>query len=182
MKNKLALFLALTTLSIVTFAQTKEETATIQYENQWEIQIKLDMPELKPEAIQIAWLEFDPSEKFIKNFNFEILAENLKNAKDENEKTSYINSRQKSTWDKMFNVVKGDEIYLLTNNDLFLSSVSNCAQPKIKRWMVSKTFTIDDKYYCFAIPIDLENGTKLVVTMNKTNLISLTDLYNKLQK
>jgi len=185
MKNKLVILIALTTMSFWTFAQIKDDSKiqnSSQYENYWEIQIKFNLPELNPEAIQICWLEFDPIEEFNKTLNLDYLTESLKKAKDENEKTLKINVLNKVTWDNLFNVVKGSEMYLLTNKGMILSSASDCKQPKNKKWLVTKVFNLDGKPYCYAIPFDLDNGSKLEVTLNKANLISLTDLYNKIKK
>jgi len=41
---------------------------------------------------------------------------------------------------------------------------------------------LDNKPYAYAVPLELENGSKLEITLNNANLISLTDLYEKLKK
>jgi len=106
----------------------------------------------------------------------------LKKAKNDTEKTLQINSGIKVTWDHLFDAVKGSELYLLTKNAFVLSNVADYAKPKTKMWLVSKMFYLDNKPYCYIIPLELENGTKLELTLNSTNLTSLTELYNRIKK
>ncbi len=185
MKTKLIILFALSTLSMMTFAQTKD-TAQIQnaknYMYKWKLGIDFKLPALSPEAIQIALVDFDPTEKFMQKFNMIYLTEKLKKAKDDEERTFQIIIGITVYWNNLFDVVKGSELYLLTPNPFILSSVANYSKPITKKWLVSKSFLLDNKPYCYIIPIELENGTNLDITLDTTNLISLTDIYNKIKK
>ena len=184
MKTKLIILFALTTLSTMTFAQTKE-IATIQkaqnYTYQWDVKIHFNLPELNPEAIQIGLLDFNPAEKFKQKFNLAYLTEQLKKTSDEKEKTLKTNVAIKVSWDRLFAGVRGSELYLLTKDVFVLSTVADNTKPKTKMWLVSKMFYLDSKPYCYIIPLELENGTKLEYTLNSTNLTSLTDMYHKIK-
>jgi hypothetical protein len=185
MKTKLIILFALATLSMMIFAQTKD-TAQLQkaqnYMYQWEVKIHFDLPALNPEAIQIGLLEFDPAEKFMQKFNMSYLTKQLEKAKNDTEKTLKINSSINVAWNRLFDVVKGSELYLLTKNVFVLSKVADYAKPKTKMWLVSKMFYLDGKPYCYVIPTELENGSKLQYTLDSTNLTSLTELFNKIKK
>lgn len=183
MRTKMSILVVLTTLSLMTFAQTKDSTLANQvYMHSWQASVKFDLPALDPEAIQVGLFEFDPIEKFTKNFDMTYLREQLKKAKDEKEKALYINSSIKVQWDNLFDIIKGSDLYLLTKNGFWLGTTSECSQPKTKKWFVSKLFLLDGKPYCYAVSLEIENGSKLEVTLDKTNLISLTDLYIKINK
>ena len=185
MKTKLILLVALTTLSMMAVAQTKD-TIRIQkaqnYMYKWEVKIRLDLQALNPEEIQIGMLKFDPAEKFMQNFNMSYLAGLLKMAKNDTEKTVQINSGIKVVWNNLFADVRRSELYLLKKDVFVLSTLADYTKPKTKIWLVSKMFYLNDKPYCYIIPMDLENGSKLEFTLNTTNLTSLTDLYNKIRK
>jgi hypothetical protein len=185
MKTKLILLVALTTLSMMAVAQTKD-TVRIQkaqnYMYKWEVKIRLDLQALNPEEIQIGMLKFDPAEKFMQNFNMSYLAGLLKMAKNDTEKTVQINSGIKVEWNNLFADVRRSELYLLKKDVFVLSTLADYTKPKTKIWLVSKMFYLNDKPYCYIIPMELENGSKLEFTLNTTNLTSLTDLYNKIRK
>ena len=185
MKTKLILLFALTTLSMMAVAQAKD-TAQIQkaqnYMYKWEVKIKLDLPALNPEEIQIGILKSDPAEKFMQNFNMSYLTGLLKMAKNDTEKTVQINSGIKVVWNNLFTDVRRSELYLLKKDVFVLSTLADYSKPKTKIWLVSKMFYLDNKPYCYIIPIELENGSKLEFTLNSTNLTSLTDIYNKIKK
>jgi len=184
MKTKLIILVLLTSLSAITCTQKPDTTQTNPvYKHEWQIKVNFNLPALEPEAIQVALVDFDPIAKFIKDFDITYLSEKLNKAKDEKEKASQINSSITVTWDlHIFDDVKGSDLYLLTKKEFFLTNVSNSAQQKKTKWLVSKYFNLDDKPYCYAIPLELENGSKLEVTVDSTNLISLKDLYSKMKK
>jgi hypothetical protein len=127
-------------------------------------------------------LDFNPTEKFNLKFNTTYLEKQLKIAKDEKENELKINVQCMVIWDLLFDGVKGSEIYLLTGRGTVLSRAADYSQPKMKIWLVSKEFMFNNKPYAYAVPLEVENGSKIEVTFNQENLISLTDLYNKIKK
>lgn len=185
MKTKLILLIALTTLSTITFAQAKDTTPVQKTQRtmyEWQVKIHFDLPDLNPEAIQIGLLDFEPTEKFMQKVHSTYLINQLKKAKDEKEKTFQINAGIEVTWNQLFSAVKGSELYLLTKKVFTLSTMADYANPKTNMWLASKMFYLDGKPYCYTIPLELENGANLEFTLNSTNLISLTDIFNKIKK
>jgi hypothetical protein len=185
MKTKLIILSVMTFMSFALSAQTKNDSTnriSTNYKTHWSVKINFDLPALDPEAIQIAWLDFDPTVKFNSKFNTAYFGTQLRNAKDAKEKEMRIRIGCEVIWNLLFDVVKGSEMYLLTKQGNMLSVASDYSQPKIKKWLVSKEFMLDNKPYAYAVPIELENGSKLEITLNKSNLISLADLYEKLTK
>ena len=181
MKTKLIILSVMTFMSSVIFAQTKNDStnrSSTNYKTHWSVKINFNLPALDPEAIQIAWLDFDPTVKF----NAAHLGKQLRTAKDEKEKEMRIRIECEVIWNSLFEGVKGSEMYLLSRHANMLSLASDYSQPKIKKWLVSKEFMLDNKPYAYAVPLELENGSKLEITLNNANLISLTDLYEKLKK
>ena len=185
MKTRLIILTVLTAFSVITFAQTKTGTLTQGTSGQdfyWQIKVNFELTTLDPEAIQIGWIDADPTESFSQKFNMAYLTDKIKNAKDDKEKEMHINVEIDVTWNNLFSVVKGSDIYLLTKSGMTLAQSGTCAHLKTKKWLVSKVFYLDNKPYAYAIPFDIENGSKLEVTLDKSNLISLIDLYNKIKK
>lgn len=152
------------------------------YAYKWELKINFHLPELNPEAIQIGLMQFDPSEKFMKDFDMKYLTEQLKNANDEKTKNMHINIQTVVTWDALFESVRGSELYLLSHNGTILSQAANYSNPKAKIWLVSKVFYLNEKPFAYAVPLNIENGATLEITLNNSNLISLIDLYKKIKK
>jgi len=185
MKTKLMIFSALTILSFVTLGQTITETktqSTTGHEYFWQVQVNYDLPDLDAKAIQIGWMDSDPTAAFIQKFDMVYLTDQINKAKDEEEKKMQIIVGIDVTWNNMFSVVKGNELYLLTKSGMTLTRSGTQAQTKMKKWLVSKVFYLDSKPYAYAVSVDVENGSNLAITLNKTNLISLTDLYTKVKK
>jgi hypothetical protein len=184
MKTKLIALVVMLSLSFTAFAQKKDATqsnATFTPEY-WEVKINFDLPALEPEAIQIACLSREPIELFNATFSSAFLIEQLKTAKDEKEKNMYINVQIEVTWDQLFSVVKGSELYLLTKKGMIFSQSGDCSKEKDKKWLTSKVFYLDGKPYCFVAPLKVENGAKIEVTLNSSNMIPLTELYEKIKK
>jgi len=185
MKTKLIILSVMTFMSSVIFAQTKNDSTnriSTNYKTHWSVKINFNLPALDPEAIQIAWLDFDPTVKFNSKLNATHLGTKLRAAKDEKEKEMRIRIECEVIWNSLFEGVKGSEMYLLSRHANMLSLASDYSQQKIKKWLVSKEFMLDNKPYAYAVPLELENGSKLEITLNNANLISLADLYEKLKK
>lgn len=184
MKTRIIIIIALTLLSSLTIGQTIKDTTDQNKSSQdgtWEVDIKFDLPSLDPEAIQIGWFTYDPTYKFNFTFDNDYLNKQLKNAKDEKEKEISINAQIDYTWNNLFDIVKGSELYLLTKTGAMVKE-TNCEQSKAYKWLVSKVFYIEDKPYAYIIPIKILNNSKQVVILNKDNLTSLMDLYKRIRK
>lgn len=51
-----------------------------------------------------------------------------------------------------------------------------------KRWVVSKTVQIDGKPACWCIPVEVETGKEVKVTLDKDNMFDLRAAYDKAMK
>jgi hypothetical protein len=186
MKTKTIILLAVTFLTFISCTQTKIDKKNDDKKNDdqknydnWEVKINLNLPKLNPQAIQIGTLDFEPTERFIQKFNSDYFKEQMKKAKDENEKNAQITANIDVTWNFLFHGVTADNLFLLTNSQFYLAQSTNCTNPKTRVWLVSKMFYLSDKPYAYSVPLDVDSGAKLEVTLDSTNLTSLTDLYNK---
>jgi hypothetical protein len=180
MKKIILLFALIAFTSICLKGQNTQSTTIYQ----WQVDISLKMPELTPEVIQYSIVDFNPLEKFIKEFNSDYLVTVLNAAKDEKEKKAQINISIEVGWDFLFYTVKGSDVFLLNNKGAIFSqsSVDSNTYKNAKKWLISKSFIIDGKPSCFAIPLNVDNGAKLKCVLNKSNMISLTEIYqNKIQ-
>jgi hypothetical protein len=140
----------------------------------WKVNLTFSLPDINPEAIQWSVVDFDPTEKFIKDFNLKYLESVLKEAKNENEKNMQIRISIEVGWDFLFKTVEGNNVYLLTNKGCkYMADIT----PITKKWLISKTFTIDGKPYSFAVPLNAKNGANLECKLDKSNMISLLDIY-----
>lgn len=183
MKTKVLLILSII-ISSISYGQEKDSLSNNKHNKHWELAINLDLPKLNPEAIQICLFDFNPFEKYTKNFDLSYLNKVINEAKDENEKKIAKNSLISWEWDNLFKAVKGNDLSLLTRKGMILcqSSSGECIQKKFSYWLVSKSFLIDEKPYCFAVSFDFNFGDSLKVTFDNSKLISLNDLFDKIQK
>lgn len=143
----------------------------------WSVNLTFGLPDLNPEAIQWAVVDFDPIEKFINDFNHKYLEKVLENAKSENERNQQILVSIEVGWNFLFRGVEGNNVFLLTNIGSKFSQVSD-TKLATKKWLIAKTFIIDGNPYCFAVPLNAENGANLQCKLDKSNKISLLDIYN----
>jgi hypothetical protein len=160
------LFIALASLG----AKSQQATGT------WQANITFSLPELKPEAIQYSFVDFDPMEAFIKKFDKSAADDAIKNAKTEDGKNMTLNAWIEAGWDFLFYNIKGNDVWLLTNKgSVNMADVTSAT----KKWLISKTFYLDNKPYCFSLPINATIGAKQDCHLDKNNMISLMDVYQK---
>jgi hypothetical protein len=133
----------------------------------WNLSLSFSLPDLNPEAIQCSMVDFDPIEKFTNDFN-------LKSRESDDLRVAFI-------WDLLFKEVKGNEVFLMTTQGSFaigeMADIPIGEKPVTKKWLISKTFILDGKPYCFAVPLDAENGANLSCKLDKSNMILLLDIY-----
>lgn len=157
----------------------KSQNDNTKVPNTWQAKISFSLPELNPEAIQYAFVDFDPTETFVKKFNLTFLEESLIGAKDESEKTNITNASIESGWDFLFYTIKGSDVFLLTNKGTLIMADVTAAT---KKWLISKTFYIGGKPYCFIVPLNTVDGAILECRLDKNNMVSLTEIFqNKIK-
>lgn len=187
MKTKIISILLVITTASIGFGQKQDTLKAKQnkdFSYSWELNITIELPELNPEAIQIAILDFNPLAHFEKNFDLQQFNKRVDAIADKKEKEITMKSIISWNWDNLFRAITGNDMALLTKQGIVLSRVvtGDCAPNKMSVWLASKVFMIDGMPYCYALSYNLENGAALTVTLNKSNLISLTDLVSKLNK
>jgi len=149
----------------------------------WEMKIIADIPTTDRHAIQFAILEFNPTETFVSEFSDEYLKEALKTAKTDEEKDVQIKYATMVNWDMLFRKITADRLSLLNEKDTcYHSEVGSegvVMSHSENRWLTSKAFTIDGKPFCYAVPIVVSDGSNQTCKLDSTNLISLTEVYQK---
>jgi hypothetical protein len=148
---------------------------------EWKIKIIADMPATDKHAIQYAILDFNPKEKFIKEFYSGYLRETLKAAKTEERKNLQITSAITVNWDLLFKTVTANKLYLLNEKDTnyYWATEGKLNSHSKYVWLASKSFTIGGKPYCYVVPFVVSNGSNLSCKLDKSNLISLTEVYKE---
>lgn len=149
--------------------------------NEWKIKIIADMPSTDRHSIQFAILDFNPKEKFVKEFSIEYLKDNLKVTKTDEEKNLKIISAIMVNWDILFKKVTADKLYLLNEKDTnyYWATEGKLNSHSKYVWLASKSFTIGGKPYCYVVPFVVSNGSNLSCKLDKSNLISLTEVYKE---
>lgn len=180
MKKTPVIILTFILFALSLIAKEKElvfNHSCIQNNDIWEIHVYLDSSLSEPEAIQVTLVGFDPSLKFKNSFFTTYYLERLKQAKNENDKTIIVYSHIEVTWEKLFEKVMGSDMLLITRKiGKYLTYSSDSPISIEKKWIISSIFYIDEKPYCYIIPIELKNGTKLDILLGSSNRTLLTDL------
>jgi hypothetical protein len=149
----------------------------------WELTIIADIPTTDRHAIQLAILEFNPTETFVSEFSDEYLKIALKTAKTDEEKDVQIKYATMLNWDMLFRKITADGLFLLNEKDTCYHSAAGSEGVVMSHsknlWLTSKAFTIDGKPFCYAVPFVVSNGSSQTCTLNSTNLTSLMEVYQK---
>ncbi len=149
--------------------------------NDWELKIIADMPTTDRHAIQYAIVDFNPKEKFVKEFYSAYLQDALKAAKTDKEKNLQITTTIMVNWDLLFKKVTADKLGLLNNKDTnYIRTTGGIFYGHSENlWLASKSFTIDGKPYCYIVPFVVSKGSSQSCKLDQSNLISLTEVYKK---
>jgi hypothetical protein len=149
--------------------------------NDWQLKIVADLPITDRAAIQYAIVDFNPKEEFVKEVNSAHLQNTLKSTKTNNEKNPQITVAIVLKWDLLFNRVTADKLGLLNNKDTnYIRTTGGIFWGSSKKlWLVTKSFTIEGKPYCYVIPFVVSKGSSLSCKLDQTNLIPLTELYQQ---
>lgn len=168
--NKITALLAFTVL--LAFSGTR-----------WIMTIIADIPTTDRHAIQLAILEFNPTEAFVIEFSDEYLKEALKTAKTDKEKDVQITIATMVNWNILFKKVTADKLYLMNEKDTCHYTETDSDGMSMGHsknlWLTLKAFTIDGKPFCYAVPFVVSDGSKQTCKLDSTNLISLIEVYQK---
>ena len=163
--------------SVSTIAQNKD----IEHSKRstWQMDLKLDTPNLVPPAVQWTILDKDPVPGFgarVKKMQ-KHYKKHLEQAKNKVSKEIICSSQMMISWDLGFKGVTGDNVYLLTSaQDVAHSFQSNA--PDGKKWIVTKTVMIKGKPVCWCLPIKVKFGKEIEITLTENNTLDLDSLYD----
>ena len=151
----------------------------------YEIKLSLDMPSVKDVAIINALVDFDPLAVFKKDV---LRQESRKKVDKEvaefDQKHGIPEYVTASTeWDlSVFDEVKASDVSILQQKK-FGGTHGRSGSGDIKdkkMWLVTKATVYGKKPLVWAIPLDIKEGFKADVVLNKKNAINLVDLYKQI--
>jgi len=148
---------------------------------EWKMTIIADISTTDKQSIQWDILDFYPTEKFVKEFSGEYLIGALKAAKTDEEKDVQISIATRGSWDFLFREITADKLYQMNDRDTndYVALEGGRTPPPSNIWLTTKAFTIDGKPFCYAVPFVISNGSNQTCTLDSTNLISLTEVYQE---
>lgn len=147
----------------------------------YNIKLSLEMPQVKDVAVIHALSDFDPMLKFKE----EVLKHEKRMSTDKEYAENYkkynipVYIEASGSWDEsVFNEVKASEVHILQQKK-FGGQTSLGGNKYKKMWLVTKA-TAYGKPFAWAIPLDITEGFKADVVLNKKNAINLVDLYKQI--
>jgi peroxiredoxin len=157
---------------------TKSQKSTIAEELDqqfWSVAVLLDMPDLKPPALQYAFFDYDPIPEFLERVKAYGIHHDamLERARDEREKEDFRKTAIRRTWDGMFNDIPGTDVGLLMGG----SSRSSNGPPNML-WFVTKIRFIDQDPLCWCIPVKPEMAKKITIVLNNKNSFNITEIFD----
>jgi hypothetical protein len=156
-------------------AKQLEEIKRIQVEA-WGINIRLDMPSLEPQAVQFAVVDKDPAPGYTAQLKKmeKFSRQQLQNADTKQWKDLVRSAQMEGAWNDGFRNVTGDNLSLLTQPGIVITSNA----PVGKKWIITKTVRIKEQPVCWSIPIEVKTGKPVNVTLNKSNTFDLQTPYD----
>jgi hypothetical protein len=152
-----------------------EETKNYCDYDTWQLDVKLKVRSPGFTAVQYALFDTDPVAGF---------ADRVRNMRDAN-RQRYLRADEvarknwksivrstliSSYWNKGFSSIPGNQVYLLRSPKGGLSSLD---PPGGKHWLVTKCESIDGRPVCWCIPVELQWGKRIHVTLTEENQFDL---------
>jgi len=146
----------------------------------WTLELSLEMPELAPPALQWAVFDEDPLALFGERVGRRsaIYAATV-NAAPDARKELVRQAQISVAWDVAFRKITADELYLLAPAPRGTYSYATNS-PAGKKWIVTKTVTIDKKPCCWCVPVESGGEEEISIVFDKTNIIDLTQIYDSI--
>ncbi len=153
----------------------------------WQIRPILSMPDLDPEAAQLAVLDSDPIDSYRKALvqNRERFRQEIE-AEDDPSKRSLLKTAQMtSAWDRLFKATTGDQVYLLvpsrsrTNESLTRTFLISSNNPAGRRWLATKVVYHGNSPACWCVQVETVIGKEVQVELRGDNAIDLQRLYDQ---
>lgn len=152
----------------------------------WQIQPRLNMPELNSKAVQFAVLDSDPVEQFKKKLllNRERFRQEIEGEKDPLRREMLKRAQMTATWDGLFRAVHGDQVYLLTpatSKELMArATLVSSNSPAGRKWFTTKVEYRENTLTCWCIPTDVSVGKSAEVELAKNNMFNIQRVYHEL--
>jgi hypothetical protein len=144
----------------------------------WRMNIGLDAPGLRHEAVQWAIFDEDPVPDFQARVERmqSYYRKRIEEAADADAKEMQRSVGMSVSWDLGFKKITGDQLYLLTAGGPHGISSNG---PDGKKWIVTKTVRIDGKAACWCIPVEVKTGQSIDVWLEEDNLFDLNTAFNE---
>ena len=156
-------------------------------ETTWQIRPSLNAPDLDPEAVQFAVLEFDPVDAFRKSLAEDVdkFRNELEEEPDATRRALQRKSHMTLTWDRLFNAVTGDQVHLLVPGtskryeSIVRSFVVSSNSSPGRKWVVTKVVYREDEPLCWCIPVETAIGKSVDVELRRDNAFDFKKLFDE---
>lgn len=160
---------------MIVYAMTDAERE-VWLKQVWVVHLTLDMPDLDPAAVQYAFFDYDPVPAFksrVKAMS-KFYSGRIENSKDEEEKQTWRNAGMSANWDKAFEDITGDKVYLLKDEGSISSN-----SPTGRQWVVTKATYLDKEAICWCIPVEPKIGKEINITLNRKSTFNLSAIFDE---
>jgi peroxiredoxin/outer membrane lipoprotein-sorting protein len=132
----------------------------------WIVKIMLDTLDSKTPAIQYAAFDYNPIPNFRENVKSDasIYNEIMAGTQNDERKSGLRRAAIRINWDKEFENIGGDKVYLITRGSV--NTISSNGTPS-KLWLVTKLVYENDEPFCWSIPVEPEIGKEVTVNLAK---------------
>ncbi len=164
--------------------------AKIQHlkDSTWQIRPSLNMPDLDPEAVQFAVLDFDPIDAYRKalTLDAEKIQKDIGEEKNTLQRGLRIRVHMTGAWDRLFNAVAGDQVHLLVPStskkyeSIVRSFVVSSNSSPGRKWVATKVVYKEDEPLCWCIPVEAVIGTSVDVELQVGNLLDIKSLFKEI--
>jgi len=144
--------------------------------NKFDLQLVTNITPPMEQGLAFAIVDFNPTVKFIREFDTLNQKAAPDSATDKNVKL--INSLITS-WDALFNKLPANDNFLMNSVDsLNYTKTGGIFVPlSTTWWVISKSFLIDGQPYCYVVQLAVKKGAIVSCKPDKSNLVLLTEVY-----
>lgn len=137
------------------------------------------MPPAIDHAVKFAVVDFNPAEKFIKEYDtVKEVAVSQAEVNNPADNALIINSITKN-WDALFKDLPANDFFLMNSVDsVSYSKTGGIFVPLPDDWWVMSTvFLIEGKPYCYVVKLEIKKRSVISCRPDKSNLVPLADIY-----
>jgi hypothetical protein len=141
----------------------------------WRLRLELADPELHPQAVQVALVDWDPLVAFAAQSErmSAFLESQLANATDDGERLRQRRSHVSVAWNMGFREVTGDELYLLAAESGGSGMSFTANTPDGPRWLIAKVRRIEGAPVCWSLPFKADRDQEASLTLTGANRLDL---------